>query len=228
MAGSWSAHEELDGFIPSFMLKEWGGTPRLVRALVEAGLWIPADDGAQFRNWAEYQPTRAELEAIREKERERKRAYRAKQGDGGVPPGQPTGHHEGHQVASEDPDPTRPDPTLSSSTKKREPASRGSRLDPNWLPSKDSVIQMEAEAPDVDVRAEHRVFVDYWIAQPGQKGVKTNWESTWKNWMRRKQGDVKSPTPKLSKAAVNAAEYRRLFGNGSEGSVPALDAGISP
>jgi hypothetical protein len=87
---------------------------------------------------------------------------------------------------------------------------------------------MATEAPDVDVRAEHKVFVDYWIAQPGQKGVKTNWESTWKNWMRRKQGDVKSPTPKQSKAAVNAAEYRRLFGNGSQGSVPALDAGISP
>jgi hypothetical protein len=34
--------------------------------------------------------------------------------------------------------------------------------------------------------------------------------------------------PKLSKAAVNAAEYRRLFGDGSQGVVPAIDAGISP
>lgn len=34
--------------------------------------------------------------------------------------------------------------------------------------------------------------------------------------------------PKQSKAAVNAAEYRRLFGNGSQGVVPAIDAGISP
>ena len=28
-------------------------------------------------------------------------------------------------------------------------------------------------------------FRDYWIAQPGQKGRKTNWFATWRNWVRR-------------------------------------------
>ena len=50
---------------------------------------------------------------------------------------------------------------------------------------------MRTEAPDVDHRKEHAVFVDYWIAQPGQKGVRTNWDATWRNWMRRKQTDLK-------------------------------------
>lgn len=27
-------------------------------------------------------------------------------------------------------------------------------------------------------------FVDYWRAQPGQKGVKTDWPATWRNWVR--------------------------------------------
>ena len=28
-------------------------------------------------------------------------------------------------------------------------------------------------------------FRDYWRAQPGQKGVKTDWPATWRNWCRR-------------------------------------------
>jgi hypothetical protein len=67
------------------------------------------------------------------------------------------------------------------------------------LPSAESVAKAREDAPDVDHKGEHPVFVDYWIAQPGQKGVKTNWDSTWRNWMRRKQADLKArpgkPTP---------------------------------
>lgn len=32
--------------------------------------------------------------------------------------------------------------------------------------------------------AEHERFMDYWRAQPGQKGVKQDWPATWRNWMR--------------------------------------------
>jgi hypothetical protein len=28
-------------------------------------------------------------------------------------------------------------------------------------------------------------FRDYWIAQPGQRGVKLDWDATWRNWIRR-------------------------------------------
>jgi hypothetical protein len=33
--------------------------------------------------------------------------------------------------------------------------------------------------------AELEKFRDYWAAQPGQKGVKTDWPATWRNWCRR-------------------------------------------
>lgn len=79
----------------------------------------------------------------------------------------------------------------SSSTKKREPATRGSRLSPDWLPSAASVAKVKADAPDVDPKAEHAAFVDYWVAVPGAKGIKLDWDATWRNWMRRKQGDLK-------------------------------------
>ena len=83
LAGAWSADQELDGFIPGFMVTELGGTPRVVAALVKAGLWDEVDpDGYKYRNWGEYQPTRAELEASRAKEAERKRRYREQQNAG--------------------------------------------------------------------------------------------------------------------------------------------------
>lgn len=86
LAGAWSADQELDGFIPGFMVTELGGTPRVVTALVKAGLWDEVDpDGYQYRNWGEYQPTRAELEASRAKEAERKRRYREQQNAGNGP-----------------------------------------------------------------------------------------------------------------------------------------------
>ena len=41
-------------------------------------------------------------------------------------------------------------------------------------------------------------FLDYWIAVPGQKGLKLNWCSTWRNWCRRvvedKAKHVKQPS----------------------------------
>ena len=35
------------------------------------------------------------------------------------------------------------------------------------------------------LRSQHRQFIDYWIAQPGQRGTKLDWDATWRNWMRR-------------------------------------------
>lgn len=70
-----------------------------------------------------------------------------------------------------------------------ERAKRGGRIPADWEPSPELIAQMSHEAPLVDLRAEHLVFVDYWIAQPGQRGVKLDWEATWRNWMRRKQSD---------------------------------------
>ncbi len=30
-------------------------------------------------------------------------------------------------------------------------------------------------------------FRDYWISQPGQKGVKLDWSATWRNWVRNEK-----------------------------------------
>lgn len=59
------------------------------------------------------------------------------------------------------------------------------------MPDGDLVAAMRAECSNVNLQAEHRVFVDYWIAQPGQRGVKTDWPATWRNWMRRVEKETK-------------------------------------
>lgn len=132
LAGSWSAQQELDGFVPDYMVAEWGGTPRLVEALVTAGLWVRVPEGTEFPKWAEYQPTRADLEAARAREAERKRRYR-KAMSGRSPVGVPVGQTEGHQRESEYPVPTRPDPTP---------------IDIDYVPA--SVTQVDARAHQID------------------------------------------------------------------------------
>lgn len=78
LAGAWSMHDLTDGFVPAYMIEEWGGDESHADALVTAGMWEPderdGDPGYQFVNWDKYQPTRADVEERRERDRERKRA----------------------------------------------------------------------------------------------------------------------------------------------------------
>lgn len=41
------------------------------------------------------------------------------------------------------------------------------------------------ERPDLDPERTWDGFRDYWVAQPGAKGVKADWLATWRNWVRR-------------------------------------------
>lgn len=49
----------------------------------------------------------------------------------------------------------------------------------------------KTNAPAIHGVNETARFVDYWRAQPGQRGVKTDWPATWRNWMRKAQDDVR-------------------------------------
>ena len=102
LAGCWSAGEELDGFVPTYMVERLAGATgaSLAGSLVDAGLWLDAEmdgeAGYRFHAWDEYQPTREQLEAKREAARERMRGVRA------------NGERTSQSVR---PTPTRPDPT---------------------------------------------------------------------------------------------------------------------
>jgi uncharacterized protein YdaU (DUF1376 family) len=70
---------------------------------------------------------------------------------------------------------------------------RGSRLAQDWVLTKSLGEWAQTERPDLDVRLIAEQFKDYWIAQPGQKGVKLDWAATWRNWVR----NTKSSKPNV-------------------------------
>jgi len=63
------------------------------------------------------------------------------------------------------------------------PIARGTRLPQDFVISEEH--RRFAKEIGADVDHEFATFCDYWIAQPGQKGVKTEWNATFRNWLRR-------------------------------------------
>jgi hypothetical protein len=61
---------------------------------------------------------------------------------------------------------------------------RGTMLDPEWMPTQSTIDGIKAECPRVDIKTEHRKFVDYWTAKTGRDATKLDWDATWRNWMR--------------------------------------------
>ena len=87
-------------------------------------------------------------------------------------------------------------------TEKSRTATRGSRLPANWVPNKELAEWSKAERPDLDLRKVLEEFRDYWTSVAGSKGVKLDWDATWRNWVR------KQTTPKQS-FAQQAADVAR-------------------
>lgn len=73
------------------------------------------------------------------------------------------------------------------STLKRAPTPRGTRVPDPFVVTEEMRTWAETECPNVDWTLESKKFKDHWIAQPGAKGVKLNWNAVWRNWMRRAQ-----------------------------------------
>lgn len=85
-AGAWCASYLTDGELSERDVKALGGTRRQAEKLVAAGLWALVDDapGARryaFHDWAEFQPTRADVSAKRQEARNRMANARAKKRD---------------------------------------------------------------------------------------------------------------------------------------------------
>lgn len=71
----------------------------------------------------------------------------------------------------------------------RPDTARGTRLPQGWAPDEGLSAWTRENCPAVR-RSEIDRFRDYWIAQPGAKGRKTDWDATWRNWCRKVQDDA--------------------------------------
>lgn len=94
--------------------------------------------------------------------------------------------------------------------KKKEPPAKGTRIQPGWeMPQE--WIDDAAERLSIDrgyLQRESERFADYWMAQPGSKGVKLNWQATWRNWVR----NAVDRNPGLVKQQGAARSRPRAFG----------------
>lgn len=209
----YSRRQLTDGFLAERMtLKKWGAEviEELSTNDPERPSLIRVDGGWQIHDFAEHQTTNADIDAKREAgakgaaKRWHSRSDRS-------PMGNPMPNDGGTLAKTETETDTDTDTSLSKERDNR--ARRGSRISDDWMPTPESIAKVRDECPNVDPQKEHPVFIDYWIAQPGQKGVKVDWDATWRNWMRRKQQDSagKKLTP-MERAAQTAAAGRRVAG----------------
>ena len=65
---------------------------------------------------------------------------------------------------------------------------RGTRLPPDWKPKPE----------DPQSEQELAKFRDYWAAVAGAKGVKRDWDATWRNWIRNSKQWVSASRPNAS------------------------------
>lgn len=75
IAGTWSASQELDGFVPEHMVNLWASNgTELGLVLEDAGLWKrdAAQAGWRFHDFLDYNPSKEELAERRAKESARK------------------------------------------------------------------------------------------------------------------------------------------------------------
>lgn len=210
----WSRKRMTDGWLASrFAVAKWGldvlqelSTNDAEKPSLEQG-----EDGWQIRDFAEHQDTRAEIEARRERNKLN-----------GQKGGLAKGKRVGKRVASESPSQPLAETeteTVNTTTAKAVVGQRkrGTRLDPQWIPPQDAIDAMKVECPLVDLKAEHRKFVDYWTDQTGAKGVKASWVGTWRNWIRnaaerqaRAPAGQSNVTAFQRKTANNAAVFEAL------------------
>ena len=81
---------------------------------------------------------------------------------------------------------------------------RGTRINPEWTPKEMTVKGISKELPQVDQSMELKTFIDHFLAAPGQKGLKLDWDATYRNWVRN--------SVKYGTAAINNSANQPLKG----------------
>lgn len=99
----------------------------------------------------------------------------------------------------------------------KRPSPRGTRLPDDWTPSRQNREYAASnrgwDPPRIEQVAED--FRDYWISQPGQKGVKTNWDATWQRWVRNQHEPASQSRKPTVKSSPSYADIAADIANGA-------------
>lgn len=75
---------------------------------------------------------------------------------------------------------------------------RGTALPSDWILPDDWKAWAVKERPGIDVVTVADSFRDFWIAKPGKEGRKTDWQATWRNWVRNQRAQTFRPAAQSS------------------------------
>lgn len=187
----WSGHYLTDGLIPSTTwLKR--GTPKSRAELIAAGLAeLLADGAVQMHDYTDHQRTADEVKSLKEARREAGR-----KGGNAKASAVANAKQDAKQTSSKNVAYTETETevlTNVSTLGARIPRStgKGTRIPEPFTVDeamKDWAIERGMQPQWVMAQTER--FVNYWLAAAGQKGVKTDWRATWRNWLLKAQDDA--------------------------------------
>lgn len=88
---------------------------------------------------------------------------------------------------------------------------RGSPLPSNWaLPGEWLGFARDEGLNDSEIMRQSDKFRDYWLAQPGQKGIKADWFATWRSWIRRELEQRSVSKTELKKPNIERGYGERI------------------
>jgi hypothetical protein len=58
------------------------------------------------------------------------------------------------------------------------------RLPEDWQPRENDIQVMREHFPEIDLKLETHAFRDYWAGISGSRAKKSDWDATWRNWIR--------------------------------------------
>ncbi len=207
----WSQIHETDGRLPEVnVLHALGGQRRVLRRLavrlVSVGLWIASEDGSfQVRNYTKKNQTADEITRRRSEKKSanagRQQAWRERRAAGVTPEvtryvtADVTPRNAPTTITNTNKPPTPSDQIRDHSTAVAVPTSRGTRLPAGWTPSAEAQAWAKAQGVADPLGGLLDDFRDYWSALPGAKGVKLDWDATFRNRVRQTHKPQLSPTP---------------------------------
>jgi hypothetical protein len=94
----------------------------------------------------------------------------------------------------------------------RKRATQATVLPQGWTPTPEPDL-IRAVGGQKTADRELDKFRDYWIAQPGAKGRKKDWQATWRNWLRNSQDFKQRGSPpepaQVSKPVVGSDDWQQ-------------------
>lgn len=201
----WSAEQGTDGLIPRRTLRLLhpdGASDDDVSELVAVELWAVEGSDLRVVDWAKTQSPAEVVERQRERNRRNQQASRDRARERAVS-GDVIADVSDHVGGKDRRGEARTSSQRATATE-RSASTRGTRLAADFTLDEQLLSYTLEHAPSINATRELEAFRDYWAAQPGAKGVKSDWRATWRMWVRRGHERAVADGWKPSRGAASA------------------------